>query len=108
TWRDNVAAVARWAFKKAAKALPAVIISDVQVKRLIDLARLPAAGGAPVTGDGYTKIIKTTPEPEGPTRLVQQFAKLLRGLCAAWGRVTPGSVEMAIIAKVARDTIPKI
>jgi len=52
-------------------------------------------------------VIHVVPEPEGPARLVQQFEKLLRGLCAVRWLVEPGPEELAIVAKVARDTMPK-
>ena len=60
-----------------------------------------------VAGRLQQGAMRTVPEPEGPSRLVNQFAKLLHGLCAVRGESEPGPVERAVIAKVARDTIPK-
>ena len=40
--------------------------------------------------------------------MVQQLKKLLQGLVAVRGRKTPTEKEFSILAKVARDTIPKI
>jgi len=78
------------------------------ISRLLDLAQFTAKGRTAVRRDGYTKALKSLPEPEGPARLVKQFQKLLLGLCAVRGKTSPTGKELNICAKVARDTIPKI
>ncbi len=106
-WRSLVAEVAERMVQSATRRLAGVRVPEWTKGPLIDLARLTAAGRATVAREGDSKVIRVPPEPEGPARLVQQFAKLLRGLCAARGLGQPGPDELAIVAKVARDTMPK-
>jgi DNA-binding transcriptional ArsR family regulator len=106
-WRDVVAAVAARMVESSTKHLAHVRIPAWAMSRLIDLARLTAAGRATVAREGNSKVIRVLPEPEGRTRLAQQLGKLLRGLCAVRAIREPGADELAIIAKVARDTMPK-
>ncbi len=107
-WREMIANVAASMVRRALPGLSSVRIAGNVREFLIDLARLTAAGRAAVLRDGYKKTVKAMPEPEGPARLAQQFEKLLRGLCAVRGRTEPGEDELAIVAKVARDTMPAI
>jgi hypothetical protein len=106
-WRVAVADVAARMVQSATRRLAGVSILEWATGRLIDLARLTAAGRATVPREGDSKVIRVLAEPEGPARLVQQYRKLLRGLCAVRALAEPGSEELAIVAKVARDTMPK-
>jgi hypothetical protein len=105
-WRAWTADIAKRVVRRASLTLPAVSLSEPVMARLISLARLTAAMRAGVVRDGYSKAIRMLPEAEGPSRLVQQFAKLLRGLCAARGVAEPSESELAVLAKVARNTVP--
>ena len=107
-WRKKVAKVAKTCVDESIKWLPKVKIPKKANERLLALAQFTAEGRTAVPRDGYTKVLKSLPQPEGPSRLVQQFKKLLHGLCAVQGRSTPREKELAIIAKVARDTMPNL
>src|SRR5262249_41468365 len=74
----------------------------------VSLARCTALGRTAVVRDGYTKNLRDVAEPEGPSRLVLQLRKALRGLCAARGRTAPGPTELRIVAQIARDSIPRL
>jgi DNA-binding transcriptional ArsR family regulator len=104
-WRDAIAGIAAQVYPRAVAMLPGVIVSDPAKVRLVELAQLTAVGRAAVTRDA-TKIVQVMPEAEGPARLALQFQKLLRGLCAVRATREPGGAELAVIAKVARDSIP--
>ena len=85
-----------------------VTISRPAEKTLIALAELVARGRAPVQRDGYTRGVVGLPEPEGPGRLVKQLRQLMVGLCIIHGKHEPGEEELAILRKVARDTMPPL
>src|SRR5262249_6623699 len=86
--------------------LPEVTIPETARERAIALAQLTAVGRAPVPRDGYTKLVRVLPAPEGPARLTGQLLKLMRGLCASRGKREPGEAELATVAHGARDSIP--
>ena len=73
---------------------------------LITLADLVAKARAPVQRDGYSRDVVASPQPEGPGRLAKQLRQLLVGLCIVHGKHEPGEEELAILRKVARDTMP--
>ena len=107
-WREAIA-------RKAATIVETCVAqtSGIQVRtrwqqRVIALAQFIAHGRTMVSRDGYTKDVKYFPEPEGPGRLTGQLSKLLRGLCVVRGRRSPSEVEMQILAKVARDSLPAL
>jgi hypothetical protein len=107
-WRTAVAETTCKMVARAILDVSCVAIPDSARDCLIDLAVLTALGRAAVERDGYTKRMRTLPEPEGPARLVQQLTKLLRGLCAVCGKAAPEPRELAIVGKAAGDSIPKI
>jgi hypothetical protein len=107
-WQETIATVAAAMVERGVARLAGVTIIEAAEARLVDLARLTAAGRAKVERDGRTHGIRLAPEAEGPGRLIQQFGKLLKGLCAVRGRREPGEEELAVIAKVALDSVPKI
>jgi len=106
-WREEVAEIAAVMVQLGVRRLARVEIPEWAGDRLIALAQVTAAGRATVPREGYRRVIRVLPEPEGPARLVQQFGKLLRGVCAVRALDGPGEPELAAIAKVARDTMPR-
>jgi hypothetical protein len=107
-WRDEMAVKAKQAIAQAEKGLAQVSIPSRFNKRLLALAQFTAMGRTGVQRSGYNKDITSLPAPEGPGRLIRQFQKFLLGLCAVRGRVRPTECELAVLAKVARDSIPAI
>jgi hypothetical protein len=107
-WRALIATTAMRAFERAVAQVKAIAIPEVTTNRVIDLAQLTALGRASVSREGYTKNIRLIPEAEGPARLTRQFTKFLKGLCAVRGRETPDEQAIAIVTKIARDSIPTI
>jgi len=107
-WRADLADFAEKMFKKSLDQSNLAVVPDDAKDRLIDFAQLTATGRAAVSRDGYTKVIRFIPEPEGPARLTGQFLKFLKGLCTVRGVTQPGDEELDIIAKIARDSMPSI
>jgi hypothetical protein len=107
-WREEAAEHVPKLVGRAVDQLAHVTIPPAVRQRLVDLARLTAVGRGGVARDGYTRVIRSNPEAEGPSRVVQQFQRLLQGLCAVRLLVEPTDSELAAVAKVARDTIPAI
>lgn len=107
-WRDKIAKLAITCVEEGKELIKIVKIPPKARERLIDLAQFIAIARTAVPREGYQKVVKSIPQPEGPSRLVQQLKKLLQGLVAVRGRITPTEKEFLLLAKVARDTIPKI
>jgi len=107
-WRKTLASLTVTCVRESMEQCSKVCISSEAEERLNTLAQFTATGRTAVPREGYRKILKHHPEPEGPARLIQQFKKLLIGLCAVRSRDTPTEEELSMIAKIARDTIPKI
>jgi DNA-binding transcriptional ArsR family regulator/predicted protein tyrosine phosphatase len=106
-WRAGLAAVAEVMVTRGVARLADVVVPEDVRDRLVDLARFTAAGRTKVERDG-SKVIRVMPEAEGPARLTQQFGKLLTGLCAVRGCREPGPDQLAVIAKTALDSMPKL
>ena len=83
-----------------------IAISDEMKDRLTDLADVLAILRSEVARDGYKRTVAYIPEPEIGTRLVKQFVKLARGIAAVRGKHEVGEEEYAVIARIARDTLP--
>jgi hypothetical protein len=83
-----------------------VTIPSTVIETLIILADLTAKGRTPVLRDGQTRAVISPPEPEGPGRLVKQLRQLALALSIIHGKQEPGEEELAILRKVARDTMP--
>ena len=107
-WRDRIAVKTQQAVAQAEQGLAQVKIPGRFNERLSALAQFTAMGRTGVQRNGYSKDITSLPAPEGPGRLIRQFLKLLQGLCAVWDRIRPTECELAVLAKVARDSIPAI
>lgn len=107
-WRKKIARLASTCVEAGQVFMKGVKIPKRARERLIDYAQFIAIARTAVPRDGYKKVVKAIPQPEGPGRLAQQLLKLLAGLVAVHGRKTPTEKEFTLIAKVARDTIPKI
>ncbi len=73
---------------------------------LITLADLLARARAPVQRDGHTRDVVAPSEPEGPGRLVKQLRQLALGFCIIHHTLEPGEEALAILRKVAQDTMP--
>ncbi len=83
-------------------------IADERVVACKVLARDVALLRTHVHRDGYTHDIGSLPEPEAPARLTNQFIKLARGLAAIHAKSDVTEEEMALVRRVARDTVPRI
>jgi len=82
-----------------------VTMSDQIETTIVLLADLIAKGRAGVPRDGYQRQIEYTPEPETPARLAKQLALLGQGLAIVRGKATVGTEELAVLRKVAIDTM---
>lgn len=69
-----------------------------------DVAMLRAS----VHRDSSTREIESLPEPEGPSRLTNQFIKLAQGVARVRGKPNVTADEMVVVRRVARDTVPSI
>jgi len=107
SWRGIVAKEATKAVVDAVRLLPQIQIPKWVTNRLISLSLVTTTGRTGVVRDGYRRALTYLPESEGPGRFIKQLKKLLQGLCAVRGFRRPNEKELAILAKVARDTIPK-
>jgi hypothetical protein len=74
---------------------------------IANLAALVAKGRAAVSRESYTKAIKDEPQPESPTRLAQQLAKLARGASLLDGRTTVSDEDYKLVKRVAFDCLPR-
>ncbi|MEE8077113.1 MAG: hypothetical protein V3T60_16010 [Candidatus Binatia bacterium] len=74
---------------------------------IVILADLIAKGRAGVARDGYDRLIRYSPEPETPARLAKQLALLGKGLAILRGKVEVGIDELAVLRKVAVDTMTR-
>lgn len=83
-----------------------VVIRPSIKETLITLADLTAKGRTPVLRDGKTRELIAPSDPEGLGRLVTQLRQLGLALCIIHGNCEPGAEELAILRKVARDTMP--
>jgi hypothetical protein len=83
-------------------------MSDEFGRECKQLANEVALLRASVHRDGYTHVITGPPEPEGPSRMTNQFVKLARGLAWIRAKAEVTAEEMAVVRRVARDTIPAI
>lgn len=72
---------------------------------LVVLADLTAKGRAGVPRDGYLRTIQYTPQAETPARLAKQLATLGRALAILGGQSEVGARELAILRKVALDSM---
>ena len=72
---------------------------------IVLLADLTAKGRVGVPRDGYDRRIQYTPEPETPARLAKQLVLLGQGLAIVRGKATVGTEELAVLRKVAVDTM---
>lgn len=107
-WRKEMAALTWTLVEEAIEFLPNVQIPWWVDDQLVELARFTAIGRTGVTREGYSKAITNIPTPEGPARLMGQYKKMLRGLCAVRHRPEPTQEEMRILAEVAKDSIRQV
>jgi hypothetical protein len=82
-----------------------VNITDEVENVIVVLADLTAKGRAGVSRDGYERLIQYDPEPETPARLAKQFALLGRSLVIIRGKEEVGPEELAVLRKVAVDSM---
>ena len=107
-WREQMARKTATIVEQCVAKTSGIHIRKRWQQRVVALAQFVAYGRTMVSRDGYTKDVKYFPEPEGPGRLTGQLSKLLRGLCVVRGRRSPSEVELQILAKVARDSLPAL
>ena len=74
---------------------------------IVLLADLVAKGRAGVARDGYERQVQYTPEPETPARLAKQLALVGTGLAIVRGKGTVGPEELAVLRKVAVDSMTR-
>ena len=82
--------------------------SERQEERLVGMAMWTAAMRGAVSRDKYTHELQLIPTAEVGTRLVGQFHLLAAGVAIFRGRKRVGASEMAVVARVARDSAPDI
>ncbi len=80
-------------------------MSDQTIDIIVRLADLTAKGRASVPRDGYSRRIEYVPHPEIPARLAKQFAQLAQGVARCRGESDIGDHELAVLRRVARDTM---
>jgi hypothetical protein len=96
------------AVRQGRKAMSAVNVPASATNVVTVLATLLARCRTPVSRDSYTRVMRLIPQPEGPARLTRQLAKLLTGITAVRALGMPGAQELAVLAKVARDSMPNV
>jgi hypothetical protein len=84
-----------------------VAISEEHQEQIIGMAVMVAMMRGTVPRDKYTKEIVAAPYMEIGTRLTKQLSKLLLGICMFRRKGFTGEEEMAIIRRIARNTIPQ-
>lgn len=72
---------------------------------IVILADLTAKGRAGVPRDGYERLVQYQPEPETPARLAKQFTLLGRALAIIRDKEAVGPDEVAVLRKVAVDSM---
>lgn len=72
---------------------------------IVVLADLTAKGRAGVARDGYDRMVQYRPEPEMPARLAKQLTALGCGLAIVRGQDAIGHEELAILRRVAVDSM---
>ncbi len=75
-------------------------------ERISALGELVALARTHVQRDGYNRNIEELPEPEGNTRLPQQFAQIGRGWAALEGRDALNDDDFTLIRRIGLDSIP--
>jgi hypothetical protein len=83
----------------------APVIPDATVRGIANLAALVAKGRAAVPRESYTKAISDVVQPESPTRLAQQLAKLARGAALLDGRSLVSDDNL--VKRVGFDCLPR-
>lgn len=76
-------------------------------EKLISLAQFTAIGRSSVNRGHGGKEILSDPAAEIPTRLVQQFGTLAKGIAIVKGHKEVGEPEYNLIKQVAKDTVAK-
>ncbi len=82
-----------------------VAMSEAVKETVATLADLTAKGRVAVPRDGYSRQVLYTPQPETPARLAKQFALLARGIAIVRGRREVTKDDVAVIRRVAEDTM---
>ncbi len=82
-----------------------VSIPDAITQSIVVLADLTAKGRAGVPRDGYDRTVEYIPKPEMPARLAKQLTLLGRSLAIVHGRDEVGAEELAILRRIALDTM---
>jgi hypothetical protein len=76
-------------------------------RSIANLASIVARARAAVPRESYTKKIVELPQPESPTRLAQQLAKLARGTALIGSRATVTDDDYKLVQRVAFDCMPR-
>ncbi len=85
-----------------------VTISSELKMKLTLLAVFVGKCRTSVSRDPWNKgVIKYPPDPESGTRLVIQFAKLIKSLATIRGKTVAGEEEFSIIQRIGLDSLPR-
>jgi hypothetical protein len=83
-----------------------ISFSDGAEDILSEMAIFCSFARCPVSRDGYSKLVEYIPQPEGPARLVKQFALMAMALALVRGKKAIDIDVMMTIGKMAKDLIP--
>jgi hypothetical protein len=81
-------------------------LSPLLQREIAALSELAVRGRTHVPRNGHTKEMLYIPEPESATRLAQQLAQLAKGLALVMGRTNVVVKDLAVVRRVAFDSIP--
>ncbi len=83
-------------------------LGSYEIDRIVGMAQWVAAMRGAVPRDRYTRDITYMPESEVGTRVATQLEKFACGIAMFRGQRTITTKELAICARVARDSVPAI
>lgn len=80
-------------------------LSDRALRRIANLAEFTVRARTNVPRDAYSREIQFMPEPEASPRLAQQFVQLARGSALLDRRADVNDADVAVVERVAFDSI---
>ena len=105
--RAEMRSLARAVIESVADADPPNFATEL-VREVKGLAREVALLRTHVHRDGYSHEITSLPEPEASARITNQLLKLAQGLAIVRRKSEVTDEEIAVVRRVARDTVPGI
>ena len=82
-----------------------IIISDENMKRIIDLGFIISTLRCGVSRDQFRRSVNYRPAPEGVGRMIKQFAMVAKAICEVRGSAAVGEYEMQVVEKVAWSNV---